>query len=323
MTMRDEILPIKSGPWTISTRVAGQGPLVVLIHGFPELALSWRHQIAPLVEAGFTVAAPDTRGFGASSKPVDVRSYGFDAEADDIAAIADVLGHERWVSIGPDWGSNIAWRTGLRFPDRTAAVFGLSVPYRPPPPKPMKDFGSAQSGRFSYIQYFGEVGVAEAELERDPRASLKQMFFVGSGGAPKDEWIKSKPRDSKLLEGWVQAPSGPLSFMDDEVLDRYAVAFAAGGFFGPLCWYRNLDIDYDEMHAYCDPRIHQPTGFLCGDKEVTLSMFPNTLEVQREYLTDLRTETIIPGAGHWIQQERPTEVTAALIAFLNDVRSKV
>nr|WP_255325783.1 alpha/beta fold hydrolase [Sphingobium sp. 15-1] len=160
--MRNETLRIASGEYFISTQVVGNGPLIVLMHGFPELALSWRHQIGPLANAGFTVAVPDMRGYGASSKPTHVSAYGFDSIADDIAAIADALGHDRWVSIGHDWGSIISWRTALRFPERTAGVFALSVPYRPAPDEPMTDFTSSASDSFSYIRYFQEVGVAEA-----------------------------------------------------------------------------------------------------------------------------------------------------------------
>lgn len=321
--MRNETLRIASGEYFISTQVVGNGPLIVLMHGFPELALSWRHQIGPLANAGFTVAVPDMRGYGASSKPTHVSAYGFDSIADDIAAIADALGHDRWVSIGHDWGSIISWRTALRFPERTAGVFALSVPYRPAPDEPMTDFTSSASDSFSYIRYFQEVGVAEAELGRDPRAALKQMFFVGSGDAPQDEWIKPRPAGSGLLEGWATPPAGPLSFMSDEVLDEYDRTFKEGGFFGPVSWYRNIGSDYYEMHAYPDQRIHVPSAFLCGNKEVALSMFPEGLEVQRQFVPGLRVEKILPGAGHWIQQERPSEVNEAIIAFLSDIRSQI
>jgi pimeloyl-ACP methyl ester carboxylesterase len=321
--MRDETVAVRSGPYEISTRVVGEGPLVILMHGFPELGYSYRHQLRPLAEAGYTVAAPDMRGYGRSSKPQDIRAYGFDAIADDMRAIADALGHERWVSVGHDWGASIAYRTALRFPERTVGVFGLGVPYRPPPAEPLTDFSSADPNDFSYLRYFQDVGVVEAELERDPRAALKQIYFAASGDAPKDEWIKRRPVESGLLKGFEPPPSGPLSFITDEELDVYAEAFESGGFFGPVSWYRNFEPDFHEMHAYADPRIHQPSGFLCGELEVALSMFPESLAVQREHMTDMRAEIILPGAGHWTQQERPEEVSKALVDFLAEVRSEL
>ncbi len=322
--MRDEIMNIRSGDIVLSVRVAGDGPLVILMHGWPELGLSWRHQILPLARAGFTVAAPDMRGFGGSSKPDSVAAYGIDEIADDMAAIADGLGHARWVSVGHDWGSPVAWRTALRFPDRVAAVFSLSVPHVGRPPMPITDtFDLLFPGHFYYIRYFQTVGRAEAELERDVRDALKRIYFSLSGDAPKDDWLADRPFDGPLLGGLTPPPPGPLSFMDDDVLDAYADAFARGGFFGPISWYRNFGSDYLDQAAYGDNVIRQPAGFLCGDKEIVLAMVPAALETQRAKLSDLRTETILPGAGHWIQQERPAEVTAALLAFLADVRPQI
>ncbi len=321
---RDEIIKVPSGDYTISTRVKGEGPLVILMHGFPELGLSWRHQRDVLAEAGFTIAIPDMRGYGASSKPQDYRAYGLDFIADDVRAIADALGHERWVSIGHDWGANTAWRTALRFPERVAALFSLSIPYPPPPPMPVMELlDQAFPNRFFYIRYFQDIGVAEDELERDVRASLKQMFYSGSGDAPKDDWICLRPHDSPLLPGLTKPPAGPLSFMSDVVLDEFAEAFSKGGFFGPISWYRNYDTGYTQNHAYPDPVVRQPAGFLCGDKEVGLSMFPGSLDVQRRFVVDLRREIILPGAGHWIQQERPAAVNEALIDFLAEVRTLI
>jgi pimeloyl-ACP methyl ester carboxylesterase len=319
--MRDEIMQLRSGDFTLSTRVAGSGPLVILMHGWPELGISWRHQILPLAQAGFTVAAPDMRGYGGSSKPEDPAAYRIDTMADDMAAIADGLGHQRWVSVGHDWGSPVAWRTALRFPDRVAAVFSLSVPHSGRPPMQITDtFDIMYPNRFYYIRYFQGIGPGEAELERDPRDALKRVYFSLSGDAPQDDWLAMRPIEGPLLPGLAPPPPGPLSFMTDAVLDTYTDAFVKGGFFGPISWYRNFERDYVDLAAYGDNVIHQPSGFLCGDKEIVLSMVPNALERQRTLLSDLRMETVLPGAGHWIQQERPQEVTDALVAFLRDVR---
>jgi pimeloyl-ACP methyl ester carboxylesterase len=308
----------------ISALVAGDGPLVVLMHGWPELGVSWRHQIQPLVAAGYRVAAPDMRGYGASSKPAEVAAYSLDLVADDMAAVAGALGAKRWVAVGHDWGAPAAWRSAQRFPEAVAAVFSLSVPHqRPSPVSAAAGFDIRYPDRFFYARYFQAAGPAEAELERDPRAALKKMFFALSGDAPASEWIKLRPRDAALLAQLVDPPPGPLSFMSDAELDLYADAYARGGFFGPLSWYRNMDANAEQGRAYPGARITQPAGFLAGEKEIVLAMSPGGLAEQRELCDDLRVEKILPGAGHWIQQERPAEVSAALISFLDGVRDRL
>lgn len=304
----------------ITAAVQGEGPLIILMHGWPELGFSYRHQIGPLADAGFTVAAPDMRGFGRSLKPSDPSAYTIDASADDMAAIANGLGVDRWIAVGHDWGSPVAWRCALRFPEQVAAVFSLSVPHRTAAEISAHEwFDSAYPNRFYYMRYFEPVGPAEAELERDPRDALKRIYFALSGDAPKDEWVKPRPIDDTLLDGLAAPGPGPLSFMTDDELDYYAEAFREGGFFGPLSWYRNWDANEAQARRYGDQRIRQPAGFLCGDKEIVLAMFPGCMELQRELCEDLRMERVLPGAGHWIQQERPAQVTEALVEFARSV----
>lgn len=308
---------------TLSVVVEGEGPLVILMHGWPELGLSYRHQIGPIAAAGYTVAVPDMRGYGGSSKPADAAAYSIDTHADDMAAIAAALGHKRWVSVGHDWGSPVAWRVAQRFPDQVAAVFSLSVPHRSPATISANEwFDAVYPNRFYYMRYFQAIGPAEAELERDPRDSLKRVFYALSGDVPFGEWLKVRPIDDPLLKGLTPPPEGPLSFMTDDELDAYAEQFRKGGFFGPVSWYRNWDANEAQARAY-DPIIHQPVGFLCGDREIVLLMFDNGLEAQRALCPDMRMERILPGAGHWIQQERPAEVTAALLEFLGMVRDEI
>lgn len=322
--MRDEIKEVTSDTCTIVTRVIGEGPLVILMHGWPELGLSWRHQIQPLREAGFTVAVPDMRGFGASSKPNDISAYRFDAAADDMAAIADALGHDRWISVGHDAGSMVAWRTALRFPDRVAAVFSFSVPYVGKAEMPLSEtFDFNYPDRFYYMRYFQQVGLPEAELEKDVRDSLKRIYYSLSGDAPLFDWTRNRPIDDPLLAGLTPPPPGPLSFMPDDVLDAYAEAYRKGGFFGPISWYRNFQADFIDQKAYGDGIIRQPSAYLCGDKEILLDMFPGVLEHQRGCLSDMRREVVIPDAGHWIQQERPEEANRVLLDFLEEVRPAI
>ncbi|MDG2001934.1 MAG: alpha/beta hydrolase [Novosphingobium sp.] len=304
----------------ISFEVAGEGPLLILMHGWPELGLSWRHQVAPLVEAGFRVAVPDMRGYGDSSHPFEPGLYTLDALADDMAAIARSLGAAKWIAVGHDWGAPVAWRCALRFPEEVAGVFCLSVPHAPSSPMAsVESFELAWPDSFYYVRYFQEQGVAEAEFEADIRASLKKIYYVLSGDAPKYEWIKHRPKDAPMLPGLADPPAGALSFMSDEELDRYAAAYARTGFAPPINWYRNLDASAEQGRAYGDEVIRQPSAFLYGDKEIVLGMVPGALERQRPVLANCRGEIAIPDAGHWIQQERPDEVNRALIAFARDV----
>ncbi len=319
--MKSETLMIETAPGiSLSVLVAGSGPLVVLMHGWPELGLSWRHQLPALVGAGYRVAVPDMRGYGGSSKPLAVDAYSADALADDMAEIAAALGAEHWVAVGHDWGAPVAWRCALRFPDRVRAVFCLSVPHAAAAPLPAAQlFELGYPDRFYYVRYFQQPGAAETELERDARAALKKIFFALSGDAPLAEWIKPRPKESPLLQGLIDPPEGPLSFMSDAELDAYAAQYRSGGFFGPTSWYRNLDLNNDQARAYGAQHITQPAGFLAGSKEIVLAMSSRGLPTQRGLCKNLRTETILEGAGHWIQQERPQEVNAALLDFLRGI----
>jgi pimeloyl-ACP methyl ester carboxylesterase len=322
MVGQTETHRIMSGDIELAVRVAGQGKLVILMHGWPELGLSWRHQIGALAAAGYRVAVPDMRGYGESAKPAAPERYTLDQVADDMAAIAASLGAPRWVAVGHDWGAPCAWRCALRFPDSVAAVFGLSVPHSKPPPVPFFDIiDRLYPDRFFYMQYFQDVGVAEAELAAsDLPAALKRIYYSGSGQGVAHGAIRPVPREAKLLDSFAEAPDGPLPFMADAELDRYATAFRSGGWTGPLNWYRNFDRNARDAAAYGDNVIRQPAGFLAGEHEVVLKMLPGQMENMRDLCADLRMERSVAGAGHWIQQERPEETNAALIEFLVMVR---
>ncbi len=316
---------IRSGDIDLEVEVQGEGPLVILMHGWPELGLSWRHQIPALIAAGYQVAVPDMRGYGASGKPRETGAYTLDIIADDMKAIADHLGAKRWVAVGHDWGAPAAWRCALRFPDAVAAVFCLSVPHSGPPPAPFFDIiERLYPDRFFYMRYFQDEGVAEAEFEAsDWEQSLKRVYYWAGGEGVGKRTGRHVPRDSTMLGSLDEPPPGPLGFMSDDELRAYAAAFRTGGFRGPLSWYRNFPQNATDARAYGDNIIRQPAGFLAGDREMVLRMLPNQLENLRRMCADLRVEVSLPGAGHWVQQERPAEVNAALVGFLDSVRDRL
>ena len=303
---------------------SGSLPLVILMHGWPEQSLSWRHQVPALAAAGYCVAVPDMRGYGLSGKPDDPAAYTLDTIADDMQAVATSLGAQSWVAVGHDWGAPAAWRCALRFPDSVAGVFGMSVPHAGAPKVDfMAVVDALYPDRFFYIRYFQDIGVAEAELAAvDLPKALKQIYWSASGEGVKHRSGRHVPRDAKLMQSWDDAPDGPLSFMSDAELEQYAAAFRAGGWRGPLNWYRNFAANGADARVYGDNVIRQPAGFLAGEHEVVLAMLPNQLENMRAHCADLRMEVRPRGAGHWIQQERPEETNAALLEFLGGLTSR-
>jgi pimeloyl-ACP methyl ester carboxylesterase len=307
----------------LSVSVAGDGPLVVLMHGWPEQSLSWRHQVPALVAAGYKVAVPDMRGYGLSGKPEDPAAYTLNTIADDMQAVAAALGARKWVAVGHDWGAPAAWRCALKHPESVAAVFGMSVPHAGAPHVDfMQVIEALYPDRFFYIRYFQDVGVGEAELDAvDLPRALKRIYWSASGEGVKAHARRHVPRDAKLMESWDEAPDGPLGFMSDAELDQYALLFRNGGWRGPLNWYRNFAQNGADARALGDNIIRQPSGFLAGEYEVVLAMLPNQLENMRAHCADLRMEVRPAGAGHWIQQERPDETNRALLEFLGGATS--
>lgn len=317
-------ITVQSGAETLSVEVTGEGPLVILAHGWPELGLSWRHQAPALAAAGWRVAVPDMRGYGASDKPEAPEAYTLNTLADDLDAIATALGAARYVVVGHDWGSIVVWRTALKHPTRVAAVCGMSVPHAPPPPVPFLDIIDAlYPDRFFYIRYIQPLGVAEAEMAAHLRDGLRGVYYSGSGVGVRNHVSRHTPRDATLLQSWDQPPPGPLHFIPDDVFDQYVAAFAAGGWRGPFNYYRNFPRNAEDARALGDSVIRQPSAFFYGEHDVVLAFVPNQLETQRRLLADLRAETMFPGMGHWLQQEAPAAVNAALLEFLDGIRSIV
>lgn len=301
--------------------VSGQGPLVILMHGWPEQSLSWRHQVPALVAAGYQVAVPDMRGYGESGKPHAVEDYALNLLADDMQAVASGLGAETWVAVGHDWGAIVAWRCAIRHPKTVRAVFCMSVPHAPPPPIPFLDIIEAlYADRFFYMRYIQPEGVAEAEMEQsDQQAALKRIYYAISAEGMRNRSGRHVPRDSTLIDSFDPAPEAPLRFMPDAELAAYAERFRKGGWRGPFNYYRNFPRNADDARAMGDSVIHQPSGFLYGALDPVMMFVPKQLETQQRMLADLRAEISVPDAGHWVQQEAPEAVNEALLKFLEDV----
>jgi len=297
----------------------GEGPLVVLCHGFPESWYSWRHQITALANAGFHVVAPDQRGYGQTDRPSAIDKYSMLHLTGDIVGLLDALGEPQAVIVGHDWGAPVAWNCALMRPDRFRAVVGMSVPYFPRGPVSMTTAMRQAAGENFYVIYFQEPGKAEAQLERDVRATMFGVLYAASGDAKGAErWQPVVAQHEGLLSASSAPPATLPGWLTAEDLDFYTAEFQRTGFTGGLNWYRAIDLTWELMAAYNGATIAQPSLFIAGREDGVLT-FPGMNLIMAglsQSLPGLRGSLLIDGAGHWVQQERPEQVNAALVEFL-------
>ena len=292
----------------------GEGPLVLLCHGWPELSYSWRHQIPVIAAAGFRVAAPDMRGFGKTSAPAEVGAYSIFDHVGDMVALVEALGEKQAVIIGHDWGAPVAWHAALFRPDIFTAVAGLSVP----PPfrgrgRPLDTLRDSGITNF-YWQYFQTPGVAEAELERDVALSMRTLLGRGFSDPSASLFVE----DGKGFLGNPRADLPLPDWLNEADLAHFTEAYRQTGFRGGLNWYRNIDRNWELTAPWHSAQIHQPSLFIAGSKDAVITGLIGAKRVgdMERVLPGLRQKLIIDGAGHWIQQERADEVNAALVSFL-------
>ena len=305
----------------LRTVVEGEGPLLILLHGFPQCWYLWRHQIDPLVEAGFKVAVPDQRGYGGSDAPKRVEAYDLVNLAGDVFGIAETLGYEEFIVIGHDLGAKVAWHTALLYPENCKSVVGLSVPYlRDSEPKLRIDPPGLENS-FWYQRYFQEPGVAEEELEADIEKSLLAIYYTLSADTPDGTWMAqtAKPKDSAMIDALVIPESLP-NWLTREDLNYYVEQFKKSGFRGALNWYRNIVRNTEIAPQLETAKIKQPAYFIAGSKDDVLKHIPGRIDLMDNWFEDLRGKTLIVGAGHWVQLEQPEKTTQVLIEFLNRVR---
>jgi pimeloyl-ACP methyl ester carboxylesterase len=303
----------------------GSGPLVLLCHGFPESWYSWRHQLQALALAGFHAVAPDMRGYGDSGRPAEIERYSLLHLVGDMVGVLDSLGEKTAVIAGHDWGAPVAWHAALLRPDRFRAVIGLSVPYRPrgtiAPTTVMP-----QTDEASFYQlYFQSPGVAEKELETDVRVSVRKILFSGSGDVPRRNPpgaaaagpVGMVPRSGGFLTRMPNPESLP-AWLSETDIDTYVQQFQRSGFRGGLNWYRNIDRNWELLAAYSGAAVNVPALYIAGELDLVVA-FPRMKEVIADlprYIPQLKGTIMLPGCGHWTQQERPNEVNKAMIDFL-------
>ncbi len=281
----------------LSVAEAGQGPTVVLCHGFPELAFSWRHQIPALVQAGYRVLAPDMRGYGDSSAPDAVEAYDVVELCGDMIGLLEQAGESSAIFVGHDWGANVVWWLAAMHPERVRAVVGMSVPFVPRAPAAPIPIMRRHLGEDFYIVWFQQPGVADAALASDVRRTL----------------TTSRQWTSDWAQEQGAAPERP-PWLSEQELQVYVEAFGRTGFSGGLNWYRNIDRNWERTAPYGERRIEQPAMFLTGELDPVRRFMP--AEAMQGWVLDLREQVIVPGAGHWVQQQSPAEVNEALLGFL-------
>jgi pimeloyl-ACP methyl ester carboxylesterase len=302
----------------------GEGPLVVLCHGFPESWYSWRHQLPALSAAGFHAVAVDMRGYGQSDRPQAIDQYTLLHLVGDMVGLLDALGVQQAAIAGHDWGAPVAWHAALLRPDRFRAVIALSVPYRPRSPVVPTTVMPRNEDAIFYQLYFQEPGVAEAELERDVRQTFLKVLGAGSDLGARDGPVSGPvgmvPRRGGLL-GDRPTPASLPTWLKEPDIDFYASEFKRTGFRGGLNWYRNIDKNWELLAPFAGAKVTVPALYMAGDRDLVVS-FPGMDRVIANLANDvprLRSKFILPGCGHWTQQERASEVNTAMIDFLRQL----
>jgi pimeloyl-ACP methyl ester carboxylesterase len=308
-------------------REQGQGPAVLLCHGFPETSYAWRQQLPALAAAGFQAIAPDLRGYGGTDSPAGIDQYNLLQLVGDLVGLLDALGVDQAVVVGNDWGATVAWHAALLRPDRFRAVVALSVPMMGQPPVAPTSIFPQTEQALLYPLYFQQPGLAEAEFELQVRQTLRKILFAASGeagprqpgdGTPNPFGMVSRQQgllaplpDPTTLPGWLTEAD----------LDTYTAAFTASGFAGGLNYYRNLDRNRELLAPFRGLPVQVPALFLIGQRDVGLSIpgMRDIIAAMPSLVPQLRPVIEVPEAGHWLQQERPAEVNAALVAFLQSL----
>jgi pimeloyl-ACP methyl ester carboxylesterase len=310
----------------------GTGPLVVLCHGFPESWYSWRHQLPALAAAGFHAVAPDMRGYGQTERPAAIDQYTLFHLIGDMVGLLDALSENTAVIVGHDWGAPVAWHAALLRPDRFRAVIALSVPFRPRSSvRPTTVMPQTDDAQF-YQLYFQIPGVAEAEFERDVRDTVRRLLYSASGDIPRgpavDEVVTTGnpsavgmvPRQGGFLAG-MQNPKTLPSWLSEADIDFYNREYTHTGFRGGLNWYRNIDRNWELLGAFAGALVSVPALYMAGERDLVVrfpgmdQLIPNL----SKFVPKLRPTIMLPGCGHWTQQERPNEVNAAVVGFLKSL----
>ncbi|PZA10170.1 alpha/beta hydrolase [Rhodopseudomonas palustris] len=311
----------------MSVLAAGTGPCVLLCHGFPETKHAWRHQIEAFARAGYRVVAPDMRGYGHTDAPQRSDQYTVFHAVGDLVALLDALGEKQAVVVGQDWGATIAWQAALLRPDRFHAVIALGVPMMNQPPVPPSQIFPQTEDALFYALYFQQPDVPEAEFSRDVRLTLRKLIFAASGEAGPRKPSDGTPnpfgmvtRSTGLLAS-LPTPAKLPGWLSDVDFEHLVGAFETSGFTGGLNYYRNLDRNWELQQAYAGRAVEVPALFMIGERDTGLSIpgMDQIIAAMPNLVSDLRGSHVLHEAGHWLQQERSTEVSELIARFLGEL----
>ena len=302
---------------------AGQGPLVVLCHGFPETSHSWRHQLAALADAGYHAVAPDMRGYGRTDRPEAIEDYTILHLTGDVTGLIGALGEKQAIVVGHDWGAAVAWHIALFRPDLCRAVVAMSVPFQPrnPTKAPIPTYRAITKAKGLadfYMVRFQEQGI-EGGFERDLDYTMRAFLYGLSADVPKDKaWSPFVPEGQEALAK-LSVPDKLPAWISDADIATYVEAFKLSGFRGPLNWYRNLDRNWALTAAFDGLKITPPALFITGTEDA-VRLFAGPAEARLpENVPNLKAIIEVKAAGHWVQQEAPAAVNAALLDFIGRI----
>lgn len=305
----------------------GNGPAIIFAHGFPETSYAWRHQLVALAAAGFHAIAPDMRGYGETEKPVDVHRYSIFDLVGDLVGLLDALGYDDAIIVGNDWGSTIAWQAALMRPDRFKGVVAIGVPMMGAPPAPPTTFFPQTDDALFYTLYFQQPGIAEAELERDVDATLRKILFSASREAGPRQPSDGTPNPFSMVSrkdgllAPLPVPETLPHWLSEADLAHYVETFSRTGFGGGLNYYRNLDANWSLQRSLGGLQVTVPAVFMLGEQDVGLSI-PGMREIihaMPALVPNLKQSLTLSDCGHWAPQEKPHEVSTAIIDFARSI----
>jgi len=304
----------------------GEGPLIVLAHGWPELWYSWRHVLPALAATGYHAVAPDMRGYGQTDAPPDIQDYTQFQLVGDVVGLVRTLGYEQAVIAGHDLGAMVAHNAAILRPDMFRAVILLSVPYGArtdgavKPTEAMRRRVPAEQ-QF-YQTYFQMPGVAEKEFNADPKRTLRMFLYSLSGSIPKEhKWRYMFGINEQALDGCMDPKQLP-EWLKPEDLDYYTNEYSRTGFRGGLNWYRGQDIFWQETPFLIGRKLLQPTLYVGGTDDPVVEFARPYVANLEKSVPNLQNKVLLPGVGHWTEQEAPTEVNRLIVDFLVSVDGK-
>ncbi len=293
----------------------GEGPAVIMVHGFPELAFSWRHQMPALAKAGFRAIAPDMRGYGQSDCPESVTAYRMADLVGDLEGLLDTLELERATFVGHDWGALIVWHLAMLAPDRVEKLIALNIPHLPRPPVDSVEIMRHKFGDDFYIVNFQDSTEADRAFAADPAHFFTMLMRKNQIRRAQFEQLPRSMKTLSLLKTMKRDESGGDALLDDAELAYFTNAFEHTGFTGPINWYRNWTQNWQSMEGV-EQRIDIPTLFIGAVDDVVIA--PEQIEAMKPLVRNLRIEMLEP-CGHWTQQERPDDVNRIIIDWLRDL----